>query len=138
MSVRCVISFEVGRSSPTLLPRARARRLIRKAVRTTLAYEGVEAAHVEVTLLDDEDMSELNRTYLGQNGTTDVISFALYQEGEEPVGDIYIGWDQALRQAAALGDAPEGDLVRLAVHGAMHLLGCDNQRGGAEALGAVG
>src|SRR5690625_7749417 len=74
-------------------------------------------------------MSELKRTDLGRNGTTDVIAFGLYQEGEEPVGDIYIGWDQALRQAAALGEAPEGELVRLAIHGTLHLLGYDHPEG---------
>src|SRR5690625_7859770 len=74
-------------------------------------------------------MSELKRTDLGRNGTTDVIAFGLYQEGEEPVGVIYIGWDQALRQAAALGEAPEGELVRLAIHGTLHLLGYDHPEG---------
>jgi probable rRNA maturation factor len=55
-----------------------------------------------------------------------VISFPLYERGERPVGDVYIGYDQAERQASdADVDIPE-EVARLAIHGTLHVLGYDH------------
>lgn len=97
------------------------------AVRTTLAEEGVEEAEVSVTLLDDDAMRDLNHRYLGKDRPTDVLAFSL---GDETVlGDVYLGVDQARRQAEELGIPWEEELVRLAVHGALHVLGHDHPEG---------
>ena len=57
-----------------------------------------------------------------------MISFAL---GEDAglLGDVYIGLDQAARQADEAGVGVEEELVRLAVHGTLHLLGHDHPEG---------
>lgn len=74
-------------------------------------------------------MIELHRRYLGRDTTTDVIAFPLYSAGEPPLGDIYIGYEQALRQAAAVGVTPDEELARLAIHGTLHVLGYEHPRG---------
>ena len=51
---------------------------------------------------------------------------ALFAEGELPVGDIYIGYDQARRQAAELAVPLSTELARLAIHGTLHVLGYDH------------
>jgi probable rRNA maturation factor len=102
---------------------------VRAAVRATLRHEGVADAEVSVTLMADDEIAELNVRYLQHEGPTDVISFALYEDGEDPVGDVYIGFEQALRQAAALGVAPTHEIARLAVHGTLHVLGHDHPPG---------
>lgn len=102
--------------------------LLESAVRRTLAEGGVSAAEISVTLLDDAAISALNREYLGKDRPTDVIAFAL-GDGPDPLGDVYIGMDQALRQAGELGVTPEEELVRLAVHGTLHVLGHDHPEG---------
>lgn len=129
MSLRISINFEVPRSWPAPVGRAEARSLMRRAARATLLAEGVRSAELALTLLDDERIAALNEEYLGHSGPTDVISFALHGAGEPPIGDIYIGWDQALRQAAALGEAPAVELARLAIHGTLHVLGYDHPEG---------
>lgn len=97
------------------------------AVRATLAEEGVEEAEVSVTLLGDEAIRDLNHRYLGKDRPTDVLAFSL---GDETVlGDVYLGVDQARRQAEELGIPWEEELVRLAVHGALHVLGHDHPEG---------
>jgi probable rRNA maturation factor len=55
-----------------------------------------------------------------------VLSFALHDEGEPPLGDVYVGVEQARRQAAEAGVAETEELVRLAVHGTLHVLGWDH------------
>lgn len=83
-----------------------------------------------MTLRDDAAIAELNREYLAHDGPTDVISFALHDAGDSPLGDIYIGFEQALRQADALDIAPHEELMRLTVHGVLHVMGYDHPENG--------
>lgn len=100
-----------------------------QAVRTTLQHLAVAEAEISLTLLGDDEVADLNRRYLGHEGPTDVLSFALYEADETPVGDIYIGYLQSLRQAEALGIPADEELARLAVHGTLHVLGYDHPEG---------
>jgi probable rRNA maturation factor len=42
------------------------------------------------------------------------------------VGDIYVGWDEAARQAEEHGVSFHEELARLAIHGTLHVLGHDH------------
>jgi probable rRNA maturation factor len=102
---------------------------VERAVRATLRAEGHDDAELSVAFLDDAAITSLNREYLDHDRPTDVISFALHGEGEPPLGDVYVGVDQALRQAGELGVDPREELLRLAVHGTLHVLGWDHPEG---------
>jgi probable rRNA maturation factor len=102
--------------------------LLERAVRRTLEAEGHYVAEVSLALLSDADIQELNLRYLGKDYPTDVLAFSL-GDGEDVLGDVYVGLDQATRQAAELGIALEEELVRLAVHGTLHVLGHDHPEG---------
>ena len=108
---------------------ARTRKRLARAVRATLAEEGAKHGEVSLTLVGDDRIRGLNRDYLGRDRVTDVISFALHGPGEPLLADIYIGYPQALRQAAELGLAAREELVRLAIHGTLHALGYDHPEG---------
>jgi probable rRNA maturation factor len=90
---------------------------------------GVSGSHeVTVVLADDAELDRLNRTYRGQDGPTDVLSFPFdprdTPEGEAPyLGDIVISLERAAAQAGARGDEPTYEVCLLAVHGLLHLLG---------------
>jgi probable rRNA maturation factor len=131
MALRVEVNIEVPRSWQAPLGRAEVRALLRRAVRAALRAEGISAAQLSLTLLDDQAISVLNQRYLGHAGPTDVISFTLHGAEGAPMGDIYIGWDQCLRQAAALGEAPAVEFARLAIHGTLHILGHDHPEGTA-------
>lgn len=97
--------------------------LLSEAVEAVLRDSNAEEAEISVTLLDDEPIRTLNRTWLDHDWVPDVLSFALHEKGEAPVGDIYIGLDQAARQAREHEVGLDEELVRLAVHGTLHILG---------------
>jgi probable rRNA maturation factor len=94
-----------------------------------LSAEGVEAGRLSVALVGDESIAALHRDYLGHDGPTDVISFALHGPGQPLVGDVYVGAEQAARQAAEWGVPLEVELLRLAIHGTLHVLGYDHPEG---------
>lgn len=102
--------------------------LLEVAVRHTWTAEGRGAGEVSLTLLDDDAIAGLNRTYLGREGPTDVIAFSL-GDASSPTGDVYVGAGQAARQAREYGVTLEEELVRLAVHGTLHVLGYDHPEG---------
>ena len=102
--------------------------LIAEAVLHTVGGEGRAEGEISVTLLGDDGIREMNREYLGKDMPTDVISFSL-GEGDALLGDVYIGMDQAERQAQELDVSFPEEVVRLAIHGALHVLGHDHPEG---------
>ncbi len=103
--------------------------LVERALRETLAREGVGRAELSVTFLSDGAMARMHAESLGRSGPADVLSFALHEPGEQPLGDIYVGADQAVRQAEEAGVGASEEMARLAVHGALHVLGYDHPDG---------
>jgi probable rRNA maturation factor len=90
-----------------------------------------------VVIVDDAEIHALNREYLERDRPTNVISFPL-QEGEcagiQPhlLGDVVISADTAARDAAEAGVPFESELYFLLLHGILHLLGYDHERGSEE------
>lgn len=100
-------------------------RLVTEAVLHALEEEGVDVAEISVTMLADDAIRAMNREYLSHDRPTDVIAFSL---GDETgvIGDVYVGLEQAERQAGELGVALDEELVRLSIHGTLHVLGHDH------------
>jgi probable rRNA maturation factor len=99
---------------------------IRRAAMAALAAMDVTEAEISITLLGDDAIADLNQRFLRHTGPTDVLSFPLWEDGEFPVGDVYIGIEQAIRQAETHDVPLREELARLAIHGALHVLGMDH------------
>lgn len=100
--------------------------------------EGVQdQAEVSVTIVSNDDIHQINKEYRGKDAPTDVISFALEEEGEGEIeivgaemppvlGDIIISADRTREQAEEYNHSLKESLGFLAVHGFLHLLGYDH------------
>jgi probable rRNA maturation factor len=94
-----------------------------------------ERWELSVLLADDETLRRLNTEYRGIPGPTDVLSFSQV-EGEQPplpgedpytaAGDIVISFDTLQENSRRRGIPPREELVRLLVHGILHLTGLDH------------
>ncbi|MGH7612875.1 MAG: rRNA maturation RNase YbeY [Gemmatimonadales bacterium] len=120
-----------NRGNPRV-PRRAVERLAAAAARV-LRWEGARQTRLELTLVDAAAMRRLNRRVTGRRGLTDVIAFTLPQPDGSVLGDVYIcpaAADRYLRRAGSDADGGLGsELVRLAVHGALHVLGYDHPDG---------
>jgi rRNA maturation RNase YbeY len=100
-------------------------------VETVLHAERVKRALISIAFLTNRDIAALNRRHLGTSGATDVISFGFNRRSaaDPVVGDVYIAPDVARANAAAAGVTLREELVRLLVHGTLHVLGYDHPEG---------
>jgi len=116
-------------SSVRRLSVSRAR--IRDAAVAALKAERAKDAMLSITFVGRATMSQLNHRYLGHHGPTDVISFGLDRIGKRGavVGDVYI-CPEVAQENARRQDIPAGEeLLRLVVHGTLHVLGHDHPPG---------
>ena len=122
--------------------------LAEEAVRAAIAasrsrglLDSSATAEVSVKLTDDAEVRRLNKSWRGKDRPTNVLSFPMLDEGAplgEPGGDLLLG-DIVLahgvcaREAGEKGVSVADHARHLVVHGMLHLLGYDHERGEAEA-----
>lgn len=74
--------------------------------------------------ITDSEISKLHNAYLNDPAQTDVITFNL---GEAEIeGEIYISFERATQQAKQFNVSFEEEIVRLMLHGLLHLAGYDD------------
>ena len=105
-------------------------RTIRAAVEHVLHAERRHAT-IGVTFLGATQMRRLNAASLGHDYPTDVISFPLPQPDRSVAGDICICRCVAARNARRHGSTVRAEMLRLVVHGTLHVLGYDHPDGPA-------
>lgn len=98
---------------------------VRDACARVLRAERVRDALVSIAFVSARRMAALNREHLQHAGPTDVISFgfAPTRKGSGLVGDIYICPAVARANALAHGERIRDELLRLVVHGTLHVAG---------------
>jgi probable rRNA maturation factor len=114
----------LGRPEPV------TRRAVVAAVELVLRKERRRMS-ISITFVGSTRIQRLNAEWLGHDRVTDVISFALDLPGNEAVGDIYIGRTVARRQAKMAGIPIRHELLRLVIHGTLHVLGHQHPEGDA-------
>lgn len=110
-------------------PVARAR--LAAAAAVVLRAERADAALLSITLLTPRAMARMNREHLGHTGPTDVISFGFRDPQGAVIGDVYLCPAVAAENARRHGVPVREELLRLAVHGTLHVLGHDHPEGEA-------
>ena len=105
--------------------------LLRAAIRAALGQNQAPTGRISLLLALDDDVRTLNLTYRGIDATTDVLSFpadkAWRGTDRDHLGDVAISVPYAQRQANARGVELGTELGYLAIHGALHLVGFDDE-----------
>lgn len=97
---------------------------LRAAAEAALSVDPDPIGELSITFVTDETIANYNSRYLQREGPTDVISFRL---GDQPaVGDVYISAETALANARRFGIPVIEELLRLVIHGTLHVLGHDH------------
>lgn len=107
-------------------------RIVRKlplvrAIDGALSSHGHSGASVCLLLTSDEKVRELNRRFRGIDESTDVLTFPSGAFAGDQLGDIAISVPYAERQARVRKVSLSQELGFLAIHGALHLVGFDDE-----------
>jgi probable rRNA maturation factor len=104
-----------------------------EAVRAVLREAGFSSGVVSVAVVDDREIHRLNRAHLGHDDPTDVLSFLLEREEGALEGEIVVSAETAAASAPRYGWTAGDELLLYAIHGALHLVGYDDQTPEAQA-----
>lgn len=104
---------------------------VRQTVDIVLRAIKKQQATVSVHFIGDRRIRRLNRVYRHKDYVTDVLSFPDTEGVAFPGmsgsgGDIFISVPQIRRQAHKYGVSYKEELVRMMVHGILHLFGYDH------------
>ena len=120
-----------------------------KLIRDVLDFAGsyihlADNTEMSVTLVNNDEIHQINKKYRGVDRATDVISFAIEDDDDddfpivmdkelkeaipENIGDIFVSVDKVAEQADYLGHSFERELGFLCVHGFLHLNGYDHMK----------
>jgi probable rRNA maturation factor len=93
-------------------------------------HDRKQSAEIVVRLVDEQESADLNQTYRGKAGPTNVLSFpfeAPAQLDMDLLGDLVICAPVIEREAIEQHKTAESHWAHMAVHGTLHLLGYDHQ-----------
>ena len=112
------------------------RELIEKVIAESLRYENVSNnCEISVTIVDNEEIHQINLKHRGIDRATDVLSFPLIDFEKESLptdgskiylGDIIISIERAMEQAKEHGHSIDREVGFLTAHSMLHLLGYDH------------
>lgn len=94
-----------------------------------MASLGFEGSSLTLKLVGDSGIAELNESYLGCIGPTNVLSFPASDEGEDEdgyLGEIALSVNTLEREIQLYGQDSCEHLVRLLSHATLHLAGFDH------------
>lgn len=134
------LRFHVRRKSGARPDRA----TLRKVCAAALAGEGVTGPVIlTLSLVDDDEIREINRRHRRIDRPTDVLSFPLIDETDgfalppgapRELGDVVVSYPRAIAQAEEYGHTVKRELAYLVVHGVLHILGHDHEDPAEQAI----
>ena len=98
---------------------------IKKLIDFILIRENVKIKYINFIFCDDNFLLKINNKFLGHDFYTDVISFNYSSNQIE--GEIYISISRVLDNAITYNTDENVELVRVIVHGLLHLCGYNDK-----------
>lgn len=100
------------------------RRKIRRWLDTVARHEGFALGQVTYIFCSAEKLLQMNRQFLGHDYYTDVITFDYGDKHAKTAsGDIFIDVETVADNARIYGAAKRTEMLRVIVHGLLHLCG---------------
>lgn len=99
---------------------------VRNWLTEVATLHGFECGNLSYRFCNDDEILECNRQFLSHDYFTDIITFD-YTSGSRVSGDMLISLDTVESNAALVGDVADHELLRVIVHGLLHLCGIDDK-----------
>lgn len=87
-----------------------------------IASHGKREGGIDVIFCSDERILAINKTFLQHDYYTDIITFDNGMN-DTVAGEVYISLDTVASNASQLSVSPNQELLRVIIHGVLHLCG---------------
>lgn len=118
------------------LPKRFNKAFFRKVVATTLKKEKKPEARVEIIFLSRHQIEKLNFNYRKKKEPTDVLSFDRANqfplEDKNYLGELVVCLPYVKKNAKKFKESLKKELARVLIHGILHLLGYNHEKGGKD------
>lgn len=104
---------------------------IKKIARDILEMLSLEGVEIGITLTDNKTIKQLNKQWRNKDKPTDVLSFPMEEcigYRYRLLGDVVISLPFAKKQAQEIGLTYKEEILRLLIHGILHLIGYDHEK----------
>lgn len=109
----------------------------KKKIKAWLTYsikqEGFNCGNINIILCSDEYLLKINQDYLKHDTYTDIITFD-YSEKNTLSGDLFISIQRVKENAAGFSVKVYDELLRVMVHGVLHLCGYKDKKENEEKI----
>ena len=113
------------------------KKFIENLAKEILDFLDQKNVEIGITLTDNETIQALNKEWRNKDKPTDVLSFPINEKPPEYkyylLGDVVISLPFAKKQAEKIGLTYKEEILRLLIHGILHLLGYDHEKSEKEA-----
>jgi len=99
---------------------------VRKWIEQVAASHGFRVGHLNYLFCDDAYILDTNKRFLNHDYYTDIITFD-YTHGDRIGGDVVISLDTVASNADEVGESYRRELLRVIIHGVLHLCGIDDK-----------
>ena len=90
-------------------------------------FNKINNVKVAFVFCSDNFLLKLKKKYFNKNQYTDVITFQMNEDSDKNIeGEIYISLDRALENSKVFKEPYEKEVMRLVIHGCLHLIGFDD------------
>lgn len=109
------------------------RKLVRAWLKLVADGYGIEVGNLNYIFCDDDRILEINKEFIGHDYYTDIITFD-YSDPKVVHGDMYISLDTVFTNSKKFNTSYKDELMRVIVHGLLHLCGIDDKGPGERAI----
>jgi rRNA maturation RNase YbeY len=100
---------------------------LKTSILKVFQMEGYTLRHLSYIFCSDEFLLKLNRKYLKHDFYTDILTFSISEKGDPIQSEIYISSNRIKENAKTFKVSYQKELLRVMIHGALHLCGYDDQ-----------
>ncbi|MDR2408501.1 MAG: rRNA maturation RNase YbeY [Bacteroidales bacterium] len=91
-------------------------------IKFVINYYHKKAGNINYIFCSDDEILQINKRYLNHDYYTDIITFD-YTENDTISGDLFISLDTVSSNAVKFATDYQDELLRVMVHGILHLCG---------------
>ncbi len=106
----------------------RNRNTLKAFIESVFRREKTALVSINYVFCSDDYLVQINRDFLQHDYYTDIITFGLSEPGQPVEAEVYISTDRVRDNAANLEESFQQELLRVVLHGALHLCGYKDKK----------